>query len=53
MDSADVRVLVDPAKSTVIDNSRDIVILSEPEAVRPDLYSSKFLEKTKYILNII
>ena len=50
MDSADVRVLVDPPKNTVINNSRDVIILSEPETVRPDLYSSKFLEKTKYIL---
>jgi hypothetical protein len=52
MDSADVRVLVDPPKNTVINNSRDVIILSEPETVRPDLYSSKFLEKTKYILLI-
>jgi hypothetical protein len=41
---------VDPSRDTIIDNSRDVVILAEPEVVRPDLYSRKFLEKTKYVL---
>jgi hypothetical protein len=50
MEVADVRILVDPHKNSIIDNNRDVIILAEPESVRPDLYSSRFLEKTKYIL---
>ncbi|CAB4572796.1 unannotated protein [freshwater metagenome] len=48
--SAELIIKVDPPKNTKIDNSRDVVILAEPEVVRPDLYSLKFLESTKYIL---
>jgi hypothetical protein len=48
--SADLRVLVDPLHKTKIENNRDVIILSEPEVVRPDLYSKKFLNSTKYLL---
>jgi hypothetical protein len=47
---ADLRVRVDPPKKAKINNSRDVIILSEPEVVRPDLYSHKFLKTTKNIL---
>lgn len=47
---ADLRVLVDPLKKMSINNERDVVILAEPEVVRPDLYDYKFLKTTKYLL---
>ena len=47
---ADLRVRVDPPKKAKINNLRDVIILSEPEVVRPDLYSHKFLKTTKNIL---
>jgi hypothetical protein len=39
----DIRIIVDPTKISDINKFRDIVILAEPEVVRPDLYKSKIL----------
>jgi hypothetical protein len=47
---ADLRVLVDPLKKVTINNKRDVIILAEPEVVRPDLYTQEFLKNTKYLL---
>jgi hypothetical protein len=49
-ETADVRVLVDPLQKIKLENNRDVVIVAEPEVVRPDLYSKEFLDTTKYLL---
>ena len=46
----DVRITIDPTEFTAINKSRDIVILAEPEVVRPDLYKSKILDGSIKIL---
>ena len=46
----DVRITIDPTELTAINKSRDIVILAEPEVVRPDLYKSKILDGSIKIL---
>jgi hypothetical protein len=46
----DVRITIDPTELTALDKSRDIVILAEPEVVRPDLYKSKILDGSIKIL---
>ena len=48
--SCDVRITIDPTEFTAINKSRDIVILAEPEVVRPDLYKSKILDGSIKIL---
>jgi hypothetical protein len=41
MTECDIRVVVDPKERII--PSRDIIILSEPEVVRPDLYRNKII----------
>ena len=48
--NCDVRITIDPTEFTAINKSRDIVILAEPEVVRPDLYKSKILDGSIKIL---
>jgi hypothetical protein len=46
--NCDIRVVVDPKE--IVIPSRDIIILSEPEVVRPDLYRKKFIHGQYKIL---
>jgi len=48
--SCDIRVIVDPKKNEKLVYSRDIVILAEPEVVRPDLYKKSFINRPLKIL---
>lgn len=48
--NCDVRITIDPTEFNAINKSRDIVILAEPEVVRPDLYKSKILDGSIKIL---
>ena len=48
--NCDVRITIDPTEFPAINKSRDIVILAEPEVVRPDLYKSKILDGSIKIL---
>ena len=47
---ANLRVLVDPPKKMTINHDKDVIVLAEPEVVRPDLYTYDFLKNTKYLL---
>jgi hypothetical protein len=48
--NCDIRITIDPTKISAINKSRDIIILAEPEVVRPDLYKSKILDGSIKIL---
>ncbi len=48
--NCDLRITIDPTELFAINKSRDIVILAEPEVVRPDLYKSKILDGSIKIL---
>ena len=50
LNSCDVRVIANPIKKSTINADRDVVLLVEPQTVRPDLYSPKYLSKLKYVL---
>jgi len=50
--NCDIRITIDPTELLAINKSRDIIILAEPEVVRPDLYKSKILESSIKILPV-
>lgn len=50
VNDCEIRVVVDPKKNERLISSRDIVILAEPEVVRPDLYTKKFINGAVKIL---
>jgi hypothetical protein len=47
---ADLRIVIDPISKRDLESSKDIVILVEPETVRPDLYRKNFLTKYPNII---
>jgi hypothetical protein len=47
---ADVRIIIDPINKENLCSSKDIVVLVEPETVRPDLYRKSFLKKFPNIM---
>lgn len=48
--TADLRIIIDPIEIKTLHPSRDIVILVEPEVVRPDLYKASFLTKFPHVI---
>lgn len=46
---AELRVIVDPKKKTNPNKHRDVIVISEPEAVRPDLYRESFISSYPWI----
>jgi len=48
--NADLRVLVDPKNLRELDLWRDVVVLAEPEVVRPDLYRNLLFSKVSMVL---
>lgn len=46
----DLRINVDPLNVRGLNPARDLVLIVEPEVVRPDLYRKNFLREYKLIL---
>lgn len=49
-EKSDVRFLIDPINLNEIKIARDVIIICEPEVVRPDLYSKSFLSQNTFVL---
>jgi len=50
LQKCDLRIIVDPTSLNSLNPTRDLVLLMEPQVVRPDLYRKAFLSNFKLLL---